>query len=873
MKRMPILKFFVITDTHHTMKNPEHRLDNMFYAGLAKLNEVYEMTCEDDVESILLHVGDVFNSHNTSDTVANIVGEYYKKFNQVYCVAGNHDIEGNNLSTLNQTKLGVFDNFGVMRVIKPFEKIMIERNGVKIQLTGCSSRYGINNEEDMFVVDENLGDISIHLVHAMLVSQDRQHGSYMPLRRIQDRTKADITVSGDFHLGFDPVIYDDKLFVNPGAIIRKYCFVEEINRMPQVLQITIFNDKSYEYRLRPITCAKKGEEVLDRSKIDEKILYDENLEEFTKSLSFEEQESYNVDIPDIVKKIAEDEKLDNEISDLAIDKITKFEKILNPNIFFEKEEVGHKLKLSKIIGHNFQSHKHTEIDVHELLTVIVGPTDAGKTTLFKRLLGWIFFNDIEGDFFIRDNDEGKTNKKGELKKEDICYGTAVFNNDMQLTRKREKGKNIYELIDEFGEVHAFENFDDTVPEKIRLAIKMMLQVVDKDITCNFNIPPKKEFNLVYAKDGAKAKIIGSFAGTHIIDAAGRDVQADIRNTSTQIGNLKKDIKKLDDKIKAFGDMEHREQLLKKAIESVSKIETLSKQLSDLSAHKEVLDTQNKNVEMQEKIILKENYVLEQEKYISLLEEKVLKVIERTSNYEQISTIVESLKSLKEKNLIYDTIIKKEQHIEEKEQRLMNFEKQLQTIKSSSEQKIKVFDSLSVINKSIKTLQQTIESQNVIISKEKYVSSKEKNLLQFETQINEIKNKNLEATYGSLKQISFTIHDKKAVVANLNVTLRKEKLILEKEKQLAESSQKISAILTNCDGMVNKWKVLKEKRDSITVQKQKVQQLNVFIINKQKNVNTLIDEYINSVIEFKYCPVCLSPLTSEHLQNLRAELIA
>lgn len=871
MIRIPILKFFVITDTHHTMKNPEHRLDNMFLAGLEKLNEVLEMTYEDDVESILLHVGDVFNSHNTSDTVAGIVGEYYKKFKQVIAVAGNHDIEGNNLSTLTQTKLGLFDSFGVMRIIKPYENIIIEREGVKIQLTGCSSRYGINNEEDMFIVNEKLGDISIHLVHAMLVSQDREHGSYMPLKRIQDKTLADITVSGDFHLGFDPVVHEGKVFVNPGALVRKYAFIEEMLRMPQVLQITVYNDKTFDYKLRPIKCAKKGEEVLDRSKIEETIAYDRNLEEYAKTLSFKEQESYDVDIRYIVNKFAEDEKLDKEISDLAIAKLNKAENALTSNVIIN-HDIGKKLKVTNIIAHNFQSHKHTEINnFHEHLNVIVGPTDSGKTTLFKRLPKWVFFNDLEGDFFIRDNDEGKTNKKGELLKESECYGTVVFNNDMQLTRKRLKSKNIYELIDENGELHEFENFDDKVPLKIQETIHMMKQVIDKDLKCNFNIPPKKEFGLVYAKNSDKAKIIGSFAGTNIIDVAIRDIQADKTNATSKVSDLNKDVIKLEKQIKAFGDMERREKLLKQAISMVEEIEELTSKLNNLKASKEIIDVQTKIIEVQNKVILKEQYVLGQEEYLNSIDKTVSEIIESTSKYEQFSSNIENITTLKEDIRKYDETIKNEKRVKAKEKKLLDLEMKFKSIASSEDETPKL-EALQSIDKNIKHYIQVIEKQKVVIAKEESILSRENKLTIIQSKIDEISKESLETTYETLKQISLDIKTKKATISNLDIVLCKEKNLKEKENKLELAAQQISDILGECDVLVNQWKQLNPLKNSIKANQQKVKELDLSILEKEKQFSNGIESYLQDVIKFKKCPICLSILTPEHIKDLRQELL-
>mgnify|MGYP001294424939 CR=1 FL=1 len=175
--------------------------------------------------------------------------------------------------------------------------------------------------------------------------------------------------------------------------------------------------------------------------------------------------------------------------------------------------------ITEIVAHNFQSHKHTVVHLDKGLNVFVGENDQGKTALAKRAIQWCLFNEPQGNDFVRFKENGKTDKNGEPEREELCYVTVKFSNGIEVTRKREKNKNYYQLIDENGEIFNFENFGNQVPEEIQKAIGISKLKVDDDIQLNLNIIGAKDRSLIYENGNYKAKVIGSFAGTNIIDVA------------------------------------------------------------------------------------------------------------------------------------------------------------------------------------------------------------------------------------------------------------------------------------------------------------------------------------------------------------------
>lgn len=331
MRNKVVFKTLFLTDTHHTMNNPSNRLDNCFETTLEKIEEVKNIVKEENID-VVLHGGDFFNSPNISDNVASIIGKAYMDFTApIYVIPGNHDTIGNNITTLPQTKLGLLGELGVINILNRTDKLKFEREGVSIQITGAPSDFGINMDKEMFIVREKETDIAIHMVHAMLLKEDAKFGSYMPLTEIQNITKADITLSGDFHLGFDPVVNDGKLFVNPGALVRKYNFIEEMARKPKIVIISVYDDKTYSYELRELETAKAGEVVLDRTKLEEKMDYLDRLDDFKNSIISSNNKNYSIDVKDIIKMISTQENIDNEVTKLAIEKIDLARIQLNGN--------------------------------------------------------------------------------------------------------------------------------------------------------------------------------------------------------------------------------------------------------------------------------------------------------------------------------------------------------------------------------------------------------------------------------------------------------------------------------------------------------------------------------------------------------------
>lgn len=102
--------------------------------------------------------------------------------------------------------------------------------------------------------------------------------------------------------------------------------------------------------------------------------------------------------------------------------------------------------LHRLIVHNFQVHKKTKIDFGEGVTTIVGPTNAGKSSLIRSLF-WLTFNRPRGKAFIKIGTQGSK--------------ATLLVDDKEITRVSGKGKNYYTL-----DKRKFKSFGAGVPDEI-----------------------------------------------------------------------------------------------------------------------------------------------------------------------------------------------------------------------------------------------------------------------------------------------------------------------------------------------------------------------------------------------------------------------
>lgn len=313
------MKILYFTDTHIRGTNPKSRKDNFVDTLKEKLEELVRVSRECKVDYVLFG-GDLFDRPDVSPSIVKDFIGYLMGFPQpIYAISGNHDVYGQNPSSINRTVLGLLDAVGIIKLLSLNEKVYLEKDGIRLQLTGCPYYYDIDVNRQGYIVDKENCDYAINLVHGFLL--DRPFIEGIPYTLIDDicqKTSADITICGHYHTGFGIKKIENKYFINPGSLSRVSNVSSEINRIPSYLIIDL--GEKIDIKMEKLKCAKPGEEVLDKSQMRQEEFRRQKLNEFVSQVN-----SYGsfeiLSLQKIINDIALRDSIPSDIKDEAIRRI------------------------------------------------------------------------------------------------------------------------------------------------------------------------------------------------------------------------------------------------------------------------------------------------------------------------------------------------------------------------------------------------------------------------------------------------------------------------------------------------------------------------------------------------------------------------
>lgn len=195
------------------------------------------------------------------------------------------------------------------------------------------------------------------------------------------------------------------------------------------------------------------------------------------------------------------------------------------------------LAISELTIRGFQSHVDSGFILAPGLTVITGPSDAGKTAVI-RALRWLAFNEPQGDSFLHTlyNADGSIKTQAEQAEVVVELDSGVT-----ITKTRRKGKTTYthSLYPEPWE-------KAEVPQEIKEALGLEKQAYgDNFETClNFAFQLDPPF-LLSETGSAGAKVLGKLAGTEVVDKATGSVNKQMHRVRADLAQAEKTIGQLD----------------------------------------------------------------------------------------------------------------------------------------------------------------------------------------------------------------------------------------------------------------------------------------------------------------------------------------
>lgn len=277
------MRLLFVTDTHLRGVTPRSRTDDFVATLKAKLREVVALAAEYQVAAVL-HGGDLFDVPVPGLAA---VGEFASILREIpvplYIVPGNHDLHGQNLDSLARTLLGFLGRWGVVQLLDR-NPVYLDDGNVRVQLTGAPFHFAIDDGGADYIVKKKNCDVAIHVCHGALL--DRGFGPMVKYTLIDDiasRTEADYTLCGHYHLGYEAVFREGKWFINPGALVRLSASPGEVKRWPAVVLIRLEGVQA-KHEIIKLKSARPGEEVLDRSAIEEAAFRAERRQQFLQTI-------------------------------------------------------------------------------------------------------------------------------------------------------------------------------------------------------------------------------------------------------------------------------------------------------------------------------------------------------------------------------------------------------------------------------------------------------------------------------------------------------------------------------------------------------------------------------------------------------------
>jgi len=478
--------------------------------------------------------------------------------------------------------------------------------------------------------------------------------------------------------------------------------------------------------------------------------------------------------------------------------------------------MSEKIFLKQTILHNIQSHKHTVIDWDEGLNVIIGASDSGKTAM-QRGINWNLYNE-SGSELIRNRDN-ETDKHGNAKQETLAYVTNVYSNGVTVTRKFDKNTNIYEVIDENGEIFSFDGFRNDVPEMVGRLTGISPMIITETLNLNLNIVASRGRSLIDLNGAEKAQIIGAFADANVIDVSIKEVNAEIKRTSDAASKAKTEVEKFDKDIEALGDMTLQEELVQKIDNLYFSITETNYLRNDIVSLKKSIEEKMIEIEVQKKVLASLSEIEDTEKKLKIVEATLVKI----------------------KDAYTDLTGKRER--------------------------------LTLIRNRINGRVKEIEDSKVIVKKHADLDKEENTLLKLEINLNNLQKDStkIKEKKTRLEKHFENINSKLGLISRDKSIVEKYKDVSNEEKVLTAQKDSLDLIKEKIEQTNTKKEALLKSKTSINLKIENGTKLKESILHLSFDIENLVEDCVDAIKEMGKCPLCLSNIDEEHLGSIRKEL--
>lgn len=476
-------------------------------------------------------------------------------------------------------------------------------------------------------------------------------------------------------------------------------------------------------------------------------------------------------------------------------------------------------KISTIIIKNFQSHRHTVLNLDEHVNVILGSSDVGKTAIL-RALGWVFFNEPQGTAFIR---AGETSASVEL----------IYSDGYSVKRIRNKKFNGYHINHpDFDEPKKLSGFGSSVPEEIQeITGVRKFEIADK-IESSITYQTQLEGAFLLSESSIKkAKAIGAISNVNIIDRAIQIANSNIKDFRKNINTSEEVLKNSEEQIKEYDNLDERKQNLEKVKDLYSELIQKNKMNENLSVLNQRLDNNIERIKTEENTIKSLSFVDETYKTYYKLNSLLIKGADYYNKF----------MNLRNNEALYETNMKIINNTNFLEDANPKFENVVSLIRR--------FNMLTNINKDLERVEESQKRNEEIISG----------------------SKNLYKIYDTVKYTQ-NILNKFQLLQNLHdrlITI--ERTIAEVEKDIdplfIENLSKYLNYVINLDEKFNDYNTL---YNSLFSKNSDIEYSQNIINNLDNEINEKLNSYLEVLQKSNICPMCGSKITEEHIEKIRKE---
>ena len=214
--------------------------------------------------------------------------------------------------------------------------------------------------------------------------------------------------------------------------------------------------------------------------------------------------------------------------------------------------------IKTLILENFQSHEHSVFNLDKGLNVLVGVSNAGKSSI-SRALSLVLFNAWDKSWV-------KFGAK-------YCRVTIETSTDITVIREKGEKVNRYILRLPNQPEQLFESFGTTVPEQVQQALHIHEVQVDTTDTLNLNLAGQMDALFLLSQTGSyRAKVLGKLSGATYLDHAIRELNKDKRQVTAEKNSKDLEIVELQDQASKLASIESYSAII---VELESKLASLT----------------------------------------------------------------------------------------------------------------------------------------------------------------------------------------------------------------------------------------------------------------------------------------------------------